>query len=668
MRYLSGALLLLWALPAVASDVLVRVVDSHEAVIAGASVEIRGSEGISRHRTDARGTSLVAIQVPAHLRVTAPGFAPFDLQWTTPPQESVTVRLLPAPIHTTIEVVVKEEQGPSLHERTAVEIERGGARTVYDAIDRLFPGIHVTRRGAMGYGLNSPSGAVSIRGIGGTPNTQVLIVVDGRPDFMGLMGHPIPDFYSLSDVGSLAITQGPASVLYGSGAMGGVIEIQPRPAAEGAYTELTTGFGSFATGQYRLSHGNRIGKGDYRLTAGINHTSGDRDNSAFRSQDGTVGLGYPLSSRWKASLQGRYGHFGVEDPGTVAAPVSGQFADVGRGGFNLGLDNAGERTWGSTTFFASYGHHRLWDGFRSTDTAKSLRHVQSFAVTPKLTVDAGMDLSRYGGAARNIKSVLNYGEHRISDSAGFSRASYLVSEALTLNAGFRVVHNSVFGTIAVPEFGALYRFSTRYAFSAAIGEGYRNPTVRELYLFPAPNPSLKPERLWNFQGTFHVRPARSLAAWVTGYYAEIRDLIVTLGRYPALETHNHGSAINKGVEVNARWQPARRISISGGYANLHSTNLAPYVPENKLTFSLDFDAGKAFVSLSGAVVGRRWADRGKVQELDPYELMTLNLSVPLGPRMRAFAIIDNLLNRRYEVVAGYPMPRINAGGGIKFLF
>jgi outer membrane receptor protein involved in Fe transport len=71
----------------------------------------------------------------------------------------------------------------------------------------------------MGYGIstNAPAASPSAA-VGGSPNTGVLVVVDGRPDMQGLMGHPLPDFYSLSDAGTVSVTEGPASVLYGSNA------------------------------------------------------------------------------------------------------------------------------------------------------------------------------------------------------------------------------------------------------------------------------------------------------------------------------------------------------------------------------------------------------------------------------------------------------------------
>ncbi len=654
---------------AFAEQLKLRVVDSQEAVIVGAGVEIRGRQKSISTRTDERGELVVTTGLPADIHVTATGFGTSDLVVGTHTPEWIVIQMKPAVINTTIEVFIRDEGDLSqTRERTALEIERRGARTVYDAIDRLVPGAYVTRRAYMGYGLASSSGSVSIRGVGGIPNTQVLVVVDGRPDYMGLMGHPIPDFYTLTDVGSLSVTQGPASVRYGSGAMGGAIEIKSAPVNEGFHTEFTTSFGSFNVGQHNLSHGGRINRAFYNLTAGASHTSGDRPNSAFHGQDGALALGYDFSPKWQASFRGRYGHFNVEDPGTIAAPVSGYYANVGRGGFNLSLNNSGTGTWGSTGYFASYGHHMLWDGFRSTDETSGFRHDQSFMIMPQLTLEAGVSFLRYGGRARNINSSMDFGEHSVSDGGIFSQARYVLSKYLVLNAGFRYDHNSLYGAIVVPEFGASYRFGSRYSFSVSISEGFRNPTIRELYLFPAPNPLLKPERLWNYQLTFQMRPAHSVLAWITGYYADVNDLIVTVGRWPNLSLENTGQAINKGFEINGRWQPARGVSFNTGYGYLHSTNLAPYVPNHKLNYSLDLDLGQVFLSLGGTFVGETWADTGRSLQLDEYSVLTLKCIAPLNKHISMFATLDNLLNHQYQVIAGYPMPGANVIGGLKFKF
>jgi outer membrane receptor protein involved in Fe transport len=658
-----------------AADLILRVVDPQGGSVAGATIEIRSlrrGEPPVAVTTDTDGSAQVPFEPPAEIRVTATGFDPLVQTQETVPQGAVTLRLRPATIHTTIDVVVRDSPALETHLTSvgsALEIEQAGARTVFDAVEKLVPSAFVTRRGVMGYGIaTNGTGLVTIRGIGESPNTGVLIVVDGRPDYQGLMGHPLPDFYTLSDAGSVSITQGPASVLYGSNAMGGAIEIKPPSPRPGRHTQLTSSLGSYLTGQHRLNHAGNFGRTYYSLALGVAHTRGERADAAFRDRDAAISLGQSLSEHWKASLQGQFGHFHVEDPGPVQAPLVGSYARVGRGGFSASIDDAYGRTWGYGRLYSSFGHHIITDGFRSVDSTVGFRGHQNFAITPKLTVDGGTDIVRYGGRAHNVISGLNYGEHHLTDAAGFSRVHWTARERLRLNAGFRYEHSSQYGGIIVPEFGVAYRLADKYSVSAAAAKGFRNPTIRELYLFPAPNPLLEPEHLWNYQATFQANPRPSLMTWVTGYYADLNNMIVTTGRYPNLQLLNMGRALNRGLEANVRWQPARRLGFNSGYAYLRSTNLGPYIPRHKLNYSVDWDLRRAFVHLGGMTVGPRWANTSRTSQLGGYTLATLKFTVPAGKNLSVSVFADNLLDRRYEVVTGYPMPGINAMGGIDLRF
>ena len=138
------------------------------------------------------------------IQVTAPGFDSLRQKVETNTPGGIRLQLVPAALHTTIDVVVHDAPAAETTvEQTALEIERGNARTVFDAVENLVPSAYVTRMGILGLGLGE-SGSMTLRGLGGSPTTELLVVVDGRPDFMGLMGHPLPDFYTLTDVGSLS--------------------------------------------------------------------------------------------------------------------------------------------------------------------------------------------------------------------------------------------------------------------------------------------------------------------------------------------------------------------------------------------------------------------------------------------------------------------------------
>jgi len=648
-----------------AAPIQVRVVDSMDGAVAGARV----SAGLESALTGADGTARVDAPAGGVLRVEREGFEPAEVRVHASGGQPAVVRLRPAVVRNSVDVVVKDEpaQGPVVS--TALEIERGGARTVLDAVDQLVPGAFVTRRGVMGYGIaTNGTGGVSIRGVGGSPNTGVLVVVDGRPDMQALMGHPLPDFYSLSDAGTVSVTQGPASVLYGSNAMGGAIEVKPATPNPGMSTRLSTSLGSYLTGQHRLAQAMRWEKFYYSAAAGVSHTAGDRPSSAFRDQDASLNMAYTLSPVWRTSIEGRYGHFHVEDPGPVTAPLANSYARVGRGGFSANLDNSASRSWGYMRFYQSNGKHYITDGFRSTDSTTGFRFSQNFALSNELLAEVGSDVVRYSGKARNVTGKLDYGEHSMYSAAGFSRLQWTPTLRTRLHAGLRYDDNSAAGAITVPEAGASYTFRDGYTVSASVARGFRNPTMRELYLFPAPNPFLKPERMWNYQTSLAVRPAKDVAVNLTAYYADLSDMIVTLGRYPNIRLLNAGRALNRGAEGAVRWRPVKRMSLQSGYAYLRSTNLAPYLPSQKLTYSAQFDAGKAFVHFGGVTIGRRWANAAHTSRMSGYTVATCRIMVPVRNNWSVFTTLDNLFNRRYEVVPGYLMPGVNAAGGITVSF
>jgi outer membrane cobalamin receptor len=637
--------------------------------VSGAAIEIRDATGVKAAHSDETGRTSLECHPGVRVLISRMGFQPRSVA-INHCRESLTVKLSPAAVSSTVNVVVHDEGVPTVVSTTSAEIGRTTARTVFDAVEDLSPSVYITRRGVMGYGISTNgTGAVSIRGVSGSPNTDVLMVVDGRPDFQGQMGHPLPDFYSLSDAGSIAVTEGPASVLYGTNAMGGAIEVKPRQPEASPEFELTSSLGSYMTGQHRLWTGFRKGRGVYSLSAGINHTGGDRDNSAFRSQNGSLGASYVLSSIWKLSLDGNYGHFLVEDPGPVSAPLTGSYASVGRGGFSADLANSTSLLNGYVRFFSSYGHNFVTDGFRSVDRMTGGRIFETLTLAHSAAIDFGTDVVNYGGTARTVTNPNAYGgNHQITDAAGFTRVHWSPVAPLLLNAGVRYQTNTQYGDLTVPEFGVNWSLSRRLSWTASGSEGFRNPTIRELYLFPAPNPNLLPARMWNGQTSLQYRLTDDLATSVTYYYAHLSDQMVTTGRWPNLLMLNQGDATNRGVEASVRWHLRHRLSTSAGYAFLNSSNIASLVPQNKANASVDLNLKRAFLHVGIQAIGHRYTSAAHTTQLGGYTLASARISVPVRRNYDLFVTVDNAFNHRYEVLPGYPMPGINAAAGFKVRF
>lgn len=650
------------------AGLIVSVIDPHGLAVSGASIDVRTAHRRVVLKTDTSGSVRLNPEFPLDLEVRAPGFERVAWRLESPPPAGFTVRLSPAAVHATVDVVVRDNAAAATAP-ASLAVDRTAARTVFDAIDDVVPGVSVTRRGVMGYGIaTNGTGGVSIRGIGGQPNTGILVVVDGRPEMQSLMGHPLPDAYSLSDAQAVAVTLGPASVLYGSNAMGGVIDIQTRQPSSGLSGRVSGSIGSFLTGQQRLAIGGANDRAFFSATVGLDHTRGDRPRSAYRGATATLSAGTGLSRSWRATVHGNVTDFRVEDPGPVRAPLPSSEAVVDRGGLSLTLDNATNRSWGYTRAYATFGHHVITDGFRSVDDRAGLRLHQHIAAGSRTLIEVGADMSRSGGRAKNVQTGLDYGSHRRTETAVFARAEHRLTSGVGLHAGVRYDHDSLTGGITVPEIGAAVSLAEWATLAASAGRGFRNPTIRELYLFPAPNPGLKPERLWNYQASLQLRPLASLSAGVTAYYADVDNLIVTLGRFPNLMLRNEGRALNRGLEATLRWRLSSTVECSGGYAYLRSTNLAPLVPAHKLTYAVDAQLARVSLRMGGMTVGQRWADTSKTATLSGYTTLSLKATVPVTPRLSLFVLVDNLLDRSYEVVPGYPMPGANVMGGMTLAF
>ena len=164
------------------------------------------------------------------------------------------------------------------------------------------PSMFITQRGVTGFGVSSGgTGGITLRGVGGSPTTGVLVLIDGHPQYMGIMGHHLPDAYVASDVEKVEVIRGPASILYGSNAMGGVVNIITRKQEQEGYSlNGHVMYGSYNTQKYQASAGLKKGKFNGILSINHDHTDGHRDNSDFSITNGYAKLGYQMSNHYQA--------------------------------------------------------------------------------------------------------------------------------------------------------------------------------------------------------------------------------------------------------------------------------------------------------------------------------------------------------------------------------
>ena len=128
-------------------------------------------------------------------------------------------------------------------------LESAGSTQVLSAISGMVPSLFVTERSIFGFGVsNGGSGHIKLRGVGGDRASAVLMMVDGQPQFAGIYSHHIADFYDKEYVERVEVLRGPGSVLYGSNAMAGTINVITKDSKrQGAHTVVSSQYGSYNT-------------------------------------------------------------------------------------------------------------------------------------------------------------------------------------------------------------------------------------------------------------------------------------------------------------------------------------------------------------------------------------------------------------------------------------
>ena len=571
------------------------------------------------------------------------------------------------------------------------EIEQTWQPSLLPVLSERIPGLFITSRGIMGYGVSDgAAGGMSLRGLSGGSG-RLMVLIDGHPQYMGMFSHPIADAYQSFMAERVEVLRGPASVLYGSNAMGGVINIVTRSMEEdGVKTGLNAGYGSYNTLQTELT--NRIRKGRFSSVASLsyNRTDGHRDDMGFEQYGGYAKLGYEIAEAWNVRADVNVTHFNASQPGPVSAPLADADQRVTRGMTSFALENSYERTSGAVSFFYNWGNHWINDGyepaqgetpldyrFNSRDDMMGLSVYQSARLFKGNRLTAGVDWFRFGGRAWNeyVEGERSGQTSEIADKTEHEVAGYVdfrqdFGTWLTLDAGVRVDHHSHVGTEWIPQAGLSFHLPRSMELKASASKGFRYPTIREMYMFPPQNPDLEPESLWNYELAFSQTLAGGRVSYgVNIFYTDGKNMIVAVPRDGATPLNmNTGAIRNTGAEVQAAWRISRVWSVDANYSFLHMENPVIGAPEHKLYAGASFAKGRWQASTGVQYIGNLYTQvvtngRGS-NILEDFVLWNLFASFRITDWLSVWARGENLLAQKYEINAGYPMPGATVMGGI----
>ena len=572
------------------------------------------------------------------------------------------------------------------------KIDQALQPSLLPVLTEQIPGLFVTSRGVMGYGVSGgAAGSISLRGLsGGT--ARLMVMIDGHPQYAGIFGHPIADAYQSFLAERVEVLRGPASILYGSNAMGGVINIVTRKMQEdGVKTNLRAGYGSWNTLETELT--NRIRKGRFSsvVSGSYNRTDGHRADMGFEQYGGYAKLGYEVTDNWNLRGDVNVTHFNASYPGPVDAPLLDGDQRITRGMTSFAVENRYEKTSGAVSFFYNWGDHWINDGytpsegetpqddrFLSHDDMMGVSLYQSARFFKGNRITVGFDWFRYGGRAWNeyvsgeqAGTTSDLVDKHEDELAGYIDFRQDIGSWLTFNVGLRADHHSRIGLEWVPQAGLAFHLPHAMELKASASKGFRYPILREMYMFPPQNPDLQPESMWNYELAFSQRLMEGrLTYGVNLFYIDGKNLIQTLPNPngSGMLNQNSGEIENTGVEIQAAYRINRHWSVDGNYSFLHMENPVIAAPEHKLYAGANFSHGRWNVSTGVQYIEGLYTSVGENENKENFVLWNLRASFRACKWLDIWARGENLLAQEYEINAGYPMPGATIMAGFNLSF
>lgn len=582
------------------------------------------------------------------------------------------------------------ESGSSITVITADEIKKRQLFTVAD-IMRLVPGLDVLNSGGMGRMTN-----VYTRGAG---SGQTLVMIDqvemndpsspvGAFDFANLM---------VDNIERIEILRGGESALYGSEAIGGVINIVTKKGQGAPKFGLSAQGGSYDTFKVLGTASGEVDEFNYSTTASTTETHGfsaadslwgnpERDWYRNATFDGRAGY-KPLDELdFGVNLRYNHGKNALDymlgnNPGHPNAPVdalnytstTGELFTRGFTHFKL-LDNLWEQTLG-VGYSETDRDYSNWDPSLPYDLSGDYlgmklkgdwQHI--FHLHEDNTLMLGIE---------NEQDWLENQSEGIGNK-GFNTQGYYLSDKFALfdrsftTASVRYAENNVSGSKVTWNFTeAVLIDETGSKLKGNVGTGFKVPTLYELYAPFFGNRDLQPETSFNWDVGFEQGfMNQTLLLGATFFSNQFNDLIQAAP--PLWKAENINSATAKGVEAFFQITPIEDLVLRGNYTynnTLDEDTGEPLVnrPRNKGNFEANYRFLKdADVNFMVIAVGEKDGILGT--RVPAYAIANLAGSYQVNEYVKLFARIDNLFDKQFQEVYGYGTTRIAGFGGVTLTY
>ncbi len=576
-----------------------------------------------------------------------------------------------------------DEVGQPLAIITSDEIDRVQGPDIARVLARM-PGVSFSR--------NGPLGAFTGVRVRGAASEALLVLVDGVR--MADMASPAGGFdfgtLSSSGIGRIELLRGSNSLVWGSDALGGVMNIATR-VEQGAVASLEYG------GEQQWSAQASLGHVDDRLSAGLNagyiHAGGFSSAASGTERDGFEEVTLSGHARFEVApglslaADGRYGE-GESEMDGFAPPLfvfgdTHERQDTRQFSGRIGADYTGGALDLRAGFALSDTERDLVDEdlgktpYYSTDGRSSRAELFGRLRLPaafRLDFGADKEWTRYAAHDRSVWAVPpGIARGRADSTSGHAMLGYY-GERLVIAAGARLDDHSRFGTHWTFGASSSLALGPQLRLRASYGEGFKAPSLFQL-LSDYGNAGLKPEtsKAWDAGLEYGDRSGKAFVA-LSLFRRDTRNLIdyvscwgVTSGictNRPNGTYDNIGRTRAQGFELELGYALSPALRLQGVWSHVRAKdrtqasftqgNALARRPRNTGTLSLDW-TGPADLSLGMdlRVAGPSFDDAWNTTRLSGYALADIRASVPVSQRLELFGRIENLWNEHYQTAAGY---------------
>ena len=583
------------------------------------------------------------------------------------------------------DVVVSAEAVPRPAETLAVaatvigeeEIERSRTTTLLELL-RTVPGLDVVQSGG--------PGKVASLFMRGTTSTQTLVLVDGVRLNNPYFGAVDLSGVSTANVERVEIVRGPFSALYGSEAVGGVIQIFTKKgsAAESGVDArgwFAAGSNSTRDGMAQLA----VSQGSYDVTAGFRRTltDGDLPNDYLAVTNWSAAVGMAVADGAHAGVTFRRddSKTGVPFSGPTPTPFQTNMDQMTTVSVPLRITLSSKTSLEAAARYVSdrFSSSDPLDpffSFSNTDSTRAGGHLALSTALPSQQLSVGADYEATKVSSDSSFGVALDGDRTHTWSLFAEDRVTFPGDTVVATFGIRWDDHSAFGSAVSPRATASWRALRPLKLRAAVGRAFRAPTTGELYYPFSGNPDLQPEKSLGYEAGAEWTIAPALVFEATYFRNDIRNLILYDGQTGT--NQNVGRVRTEGVETALRTALGADWFARATYTYLKATDLdsnQPLVrrPTHRASVTLGQSyARRASWDVTGLFVGRRadrdFLDFSKAVESPSYFRLDASVTLPQLFHLAPFARVTNILDRQYQEVNGYDAPRRRFLAGLEAAF